>query len=185
MKQYQDGSVQHYQQSYNVVSQGLGRQLTLQEKIDLKKLSLLKQKGQKKEFKALLDQSSFANSPVQITSNIESPQKSSKINDTFASPTFVQDSPNNNSISQKHLADNSTKIDNTGVFGRTVRDFEHKELDDTEPDYMFKILFDASMYNIRDLNEFDFQDAIFTEKAGDAFEKFDDFKAHQIKKIQV
>ena len=59
-----------------------------------------------------------------------------------------------------------------------MRDFEHKELDGTEPDYMFAILLDASMYNIRDLNEFNFQDAIFTEKAGDAFEKFDDFKAH-------
>ena len=43
---------------------------------------------------------------------------------------------------------------------------------------MFAILYDASILNVRDLNELDFQDAIFAEKAGDAFEKYDDFKAH-------
>jgi hypothetical protein len=82
-------------------------------------------------------------------------------------------------MNEKRLFENSSAIDNTaGVFGRTIRDFSHKELEGVEPDYMFAILYDASLLNVRDLNELDFQDAIFAEKAGDAFEKYDDFKAH-------
>jgi hypothetical protein len=76
-------------------------------------------------------------------------------------------------------------LDQTDILGRTVKDFEHRELEGEEPDFMFAILFEASIENHQDDNDFDFKDAIFLEKAGDHFENFDDFKAHQIKKVQV
>jgi hypothetical protein len=62
-KQYDKPSVENYQESFNVVAQSLGRALSLQEKIELKKLALLKQKGRRLEYKALLDQSSFIRTP--------------------------------------------------------------------------------------------------------------------------
>lgn len=128
----------------------MSRPLTLQEKIEIKKLALLKKQGKKEEYVEFLNKSTLMNNLD--VSRLGSPsRKIERLSPDFNRPSVTSE---DSAGLESRLFRQLDQEDDLEI---ALRNYKHMELDDIdEPDYMYAILFDASHENHWDDHDFDF-----------------------------